>query len=190
MSTQARRHGQSPITWRARNLAYGALIAVCLVLFSVGLAYPERQPLISLFTLSPLILPIAVRMRFVPLVRRMKVAPGGEESLRFPFFSCDPVSGQALHSPTGRGWAELSRGSVAIHVRKSGPIGTPIDLGVPESVKVWSPHPLLYGQLEIATSKGTFSFQLIRASGTGLALADSETLEKIARDVQNQILSV
>jgi hypothetical protein len=180
---QIPRRWQSPITWRARSITDFVVVVLSLLLFAVGLTYPERQPLISVVTLGFLVLPVTLRLRYVFLVRKMKAAPETNGAIRFPFYSCDKIDkGAGLSQLEAReGWADFEVDSLILWVAKYRSPCVRKELGVPMAVSVLSPHRLLYDQLLIETTQGNFIFQVIRNSGTGTALAGSSAIVDLAR---------
>lgn len=143
---QIPRHWQSPITWRARNVTYFVVVVVSLTLFAAGLAYPERQPWISVVTLSPLVLPVALRLRFVLLVRRMKAVSADKEVMRFPFCTCDKLDEDANRSQleARAGWAELADDLLTLWVANGCLPYRRKEMGAPLAVSVMSPNKSLY----------------------------------------------
>lgn len=186
---QIPRHWQSPITWRARNVTYFVVVVVSLTLFVAGLAYPERQPWISVVTLSLLVLPVSLRLRFVLLVRGMKAVPADKEVMRFPFYTCDKLDEDANRSQleARAGWAELADDSLTLWVANGRLPYRQKEKGAPLAVSVMSPHKSLYDQLVVETTKGKLSFQIIRKSGTGAELAGSRAIADLAEEARKYL---
>lgn len=168
---------QSPVLWKARNIALFLFLLVALAFFWAAVAYPERQIPLIVIAIGFVFPFIYVGTQYVYIARRARLAADKDHQVAFAFYSCELSVDGEPHKVWFRGWATIMGGRTVIF--SPGRAGVVADFGAISAAAVNRSSRLYFPQLVLETDAGKCVFQVVSRSGTGFLLASESSLEDL-----------